>query len=332
MSEAQSITSIADRKVISTGFQPVIRGQYPFGVTQSRLPDMSGAHSHHYDPKIAYLMAMIAAWAYSDGQTLADKLQYYGFASNTVRHFSVVNQALHVVANGFFVRGADNRVGVLAFRGTEPAAVLDWLTHADASLQPFYGGVIHAGLHANVEAIWGYVDQLLSTASMGSEAKGDGLHSLYITGHGLGAAMAVVAAARLFTNDYDELQRIVKGIYTYGQPMVGDRSFARQCGDRFGDRLFRHVYRQDVVPHLPLVSKGALAHFGQQWVSNSTSTPWALRPAAGLSVVPSSADLVALGRSVATRIPILRSLSVVDSLDDHLPARYIDTCRASLAT
>lgn len=332
MSDADSIPSIAERRAIPTSFQPATRGNFPFGLAQSRLPDMTGAESRQYDPQIAYLMAMISAWAYSDGQTLADKLQYYGFASNTVRHFSAVNQALFVVANGFFVRSADNRVGVLAFRGPEPASVVRWLTHADSSMQPFHGGMIHSGIHANVEAIWGYVDQILTNAALGSDGRSERPRSLYLTGHGLGAAMAVVVAARLFTNDYDDLQSLVKGVYTYGQPMVGDHTFARQCGERFGGRLYRHAYRRDLVPHLPLGMNGtSFAHFGLEWVSNSSRTPWTIHSDAATVGGPKSNRLLAIGRSVLQNLPVVNALNL-GSVEDHWPARYVETCRASLAT
>lgn len=332
MSEGESVASIAERKTISTGFQPTTRGHFPFGVAQSRLPEMTGSESRRYDPKLAYLMAMTSAWAYSDGQSLADKLQYYGFASNRVKTFSAVNHPLFVAAGGFFIRSADGRVGVLVFRGPEPADVMRWLAHAHGSMQPFHGGMIHAGVHANVEAIWGHVDQLLNAAALEGDGRSEKLRSLYITGHGLGAAMAVIVAARVFTNDYDDLQPLVKGIYTYGQPMVGDRTFAHQCGERFGDRLFRHVFRRDVVPSLPSEPNGHLAHFGQEWVSSSTRTPWTIRTGTPSTTALIPADLIAVGRSVLHNLQVATKLSLLGSLDDHLPSRYVDACRASLAS
>lgn len=331
MSEGESIASIAERKTSSTGFQPTKPGHIPFGVSPSRLPELTGKESLQYDPKLAYLMAMSSAWAYSDGETLANKLHDYGFVSNTVLHFSTVNLPLFVAAGGFFIRSADGRLGVLIFRGTEPADTMNWLAHADRSLQPFHGGMIHAGVHANVEAIWGHVDQLLNAAALGPDGRGEGLSSLYLAGHGLGAAMAVVVAARLFTNDYADLQPLVKGVYTYGQPMVGDLTFARQCGERFGDRVFRHVFRHDPVPSLPSSPSGRLAHFGREWVSNSTRTPWTFRAGNAPATVSRPNGLVALGRSVLHNIQVATGLNLLRSLDDHLPSRYVDACRAALA-
>jgi len=75
-----------------------------------------------------------------------------------------------------------------------------------------------------------------------------------------------------------ELWGKLKGIYTYGQPMVisSNMKCVQECHNRIGDILFRHVYQNDIVPHVPPLSVGAFDHVGteyrykhQRWIQRS---------------------------------------------------------------
>jgi triacylglycerol lipase len=44
----------------------------------------------------------------------------------------------------------------------------------------------------------------------------------------------------------------VSGLYTYGQPRVGDFEFASRFDQGFGANTFRFVNYQDIVPRVPL--------------------------------------------------------------------------------
>src|ERR1700722_11279361 len=146
-----------------------------------------------YDPRIAYLAAVVSAWAYADARTMAMQLPYYGLPNCTVREFQVVNDARLVVSAAYFVRSEDGRVGVLAFRGTRPNDFINWLTDANTRLINFQYGKEHAGFFANVEPIWGAIACAIDDAiDPRRNANGGGgeapLENLYITGHSLGAA------------------------------------------------------------------------------------------------------------------------------------------------
>src|SRR5690606_37727833 len=68
-----------------------------------------------------------------------------------------------------------------------------------------------------------------------------------LTGHSLGGALAVLATAVLKIG----LRMPVAGVYTYGQPRVGDAEFCRVYDQVLKDITFRYVNDADVVPHLP---------------------------------------------------------------------------------
>lgn len=80
---------------------------------------------------------------------------------------------------------------------------------------------------------------------------------LFFAGHSLGGAQAVLAAW-FFHDHYPQAQ-----CYTFGQPRVGDSKFAGMCKERFGDRHWRLVNEEDIVPRLPGYLMG-YRHSGQE--------------------------------------------------------------------
>lgn len=69
-----------------------------------------------------------------------------------------------------------------------------------------------------------------------------------LTGHSLGAAAAVIEACYL-----NELGFNISGVYTFGEPRIGNRQFASYADEAFGDCHYRHVNGHDGVPMIPLI-------------------------------------------------------------------------------
>jgi hypothetical protein len=57
----------------------------------------------------------------------------------------------------------------------------------------------------------------------------------------------------------------LRGVYTYGGPMAVDDHDRSRCQDLCGDVTFRHVYYNDIVPHLPPLSTGSFDHVGAEY-------------------------------------------------------------------
>jgi hypothetical protein len=315
------------------------RPSRPFGVAAPRL---QAFRPLQYDPRMAYLTTTISAWAYSDAQTMASQLPYYGLPNCSVREFVVVNRAMLVVAAAYLVRSEDGTVGVLAFRGTVPDDFINWLTDANVSLTNYHYGRVHAGFYRNVEPLWSDIAAAIDDAispDQASDSPGNGgekrslrpLENLYITGHSLGAAMAVVAASRIFTSDYVDWQPLLRGVYTYGQPCVGDKVFAEHYQHEFP--LYRHVYRTDVVPRLPPRDVGRFQHFGTEFYAERSSEGWQQNspPRVAPALFVSAAVATAMADFLSRRLFFLRGLRLPYSLEDHSPQGYIDTSRASLS-
>lgn len=301
-----------------------------------------------YDHDVAYVMSIISAWAYSDADVLAAKLRYYGVDGARIRQVAVVNNALFVVATGYLILSKTGGVGVLAFRGTDPGNIITWLTDVQVFQRHFFGAQVHSGFYANVQAVWEDVVRALYHARNGQFISGgttgkeeltkpqEPLKALYVTGHSLGGAMAVLAAARLFQKGFEKWKPddLIRGVYTFGQPMVGDASFVQLVKNSFEDRLYRHVYRDDVVPHLPpepavpvpFVPTIRYEHVGDEWRAQNLDEHWSKSSAysgranIALAAISSAATAIEQRLFENARIGLY-------SLDDHMPSNYADVSK-----
>ena len=75
---------------------------------------------------------------------------------------------------------------------------------------------------------------------------------IWITGHSLGGALALMTAAMLQFEQSSDLNP--HAVYTFGQPRIGNREFAGKCNQAFGNRAYRFVHNNDIVPHVPPIA------------------------------------------------------------------------------
>lgn len=136
---------------------------------------------------------------------------------------------------------------IVAFRGTEPTNLRDFAADFDAGQIPFETkfqflgwGRVHEGWADGVAVVLRKVVEAL-------KAHDDGTRSLWITGHSLGGALAMLTAA--FLANVQKLP--LAGVYTFGQPRVGDPVFRAHYDETLGDITFRCVNDRDPVPHVP---------------------------------------------------------------------------------
>ncbi|XP_024532393.1 uncharacterized protein LOC112346842 [Selaginella moellendorffii] len=112
---------------------------------------------------------------------------------------------------------------------------------------------------------------------------------LYITGHSLGGALATLFTAMLFYNreenrvfysTEDDVARRLAALYTFGQPRVGDKSFASFMDTSLNKptmRYFRVVYNNDMVARVPFDnSLFGFKHFGNSCYFTYNYTPGTL--------------------------------------------------------
>lgn len=139
-------------------------------------------------------------------------------------------------ARGFL--GVCDTHAVLAFRGTDPVTLPNWLTVSVVRLVACgeYEGRVHHGFSYALRRTWNKVETILDEVRD---------KPLFLTGHSMGGALSVLAACRLA-----KAGRPPVAIYTFGAPRVGDQNFCTG----YALPTYRIVNRLDVVPELPLVS------------------------------------------------------------------------------
>ncbi|MGQ0637180.1 MAG: lipase family protein [Planctomycetaceae bacterium] len=149
---------------------------------------------------------------------------------------------------------------VVAFRGTEAPTSIeglkDWLLTDAFNLLVVpegrlgtdlaaagVGARFHQGFVNAIGEIWDPLYQLVEKHLQEAE------RPLWLTGHSLGGALAILAAW-LFTRRTVSVHQI----YTFGGPMVGNQQAVAALNREFAGKIFRFVNAPDPVPRLPMFS------------------------------------------------------------------------------
>jgi hypothetical protein len=158
-----------------------------------------------------------------------------------------------------FITGGPQHI-VIAFRGTE-INIVDLLTDAwalPASLSPKIPGKVHGGFAGTFHGLWPDLKTKLEAMRQAyPDAK------IWITGHSLGGALAVMAAATLAVEE----QQPVQGLITFGAPVTGDAEFHISVKTALGGRSWRCVHELDPVTldvaalHIPVRMPAAVTRF-----------------------------------------------------------------------
>jgi hypothetical protein len=164
-----------------------------------------------------------------------------------MQNISVCSSGIEKDANGFVGYDPAEQAIIVAFAGTDPLSIVDWIDDLDTIPVSYpacssSGCKVHQGFWDTYKAIqplvWSAVNALLK--EKGAKTK------VQITGHSLGAALATHCAIDF----YDSAAIQPNWVYTYGQPRVGNSAFA----DFYNSKITTHwrvTHHQDPVPHLP---------------------------------------------------------------------------------
>jgi triacylglycerol lipase len=175
------------------------------------------------------------------------------------RLISVGNTQVYVAAN-------DDHI-VAAFRGTESPTTIDglkdWLLTDAGNLlivpegrlgtdlaAAGAGARFHQGFVRAIGDIWEPFLEAIEAERKKNE------RPIWLTGHSLGGALALLAAWLLRRKFI-----AVHQVYTFGGPMIGNNEVVEAFAREFRDKIFRYVNRPDPVPKLPTISLIA-NHYG----------------------------------------------------------------------
>lgn len=196
-----------------------------------------------YSDRTALLMAKLAKRAYDPFEDDASFAEFQKVFAPL--GLEVCQKLVDKPAGTAGVVLANEDLIVIVFRGTEN--LLDWLTNLRVGWTELQGGVrVHRGFFKAYKpvrtALFDKVHELLKAKP----------RPVYITGHSLGGALAVMATAELANHDEVVVRDSIAACYTFGCPKAGDRLF-----DQFVKvPLYRITNGVDIVPALPPVLSG----------------------------------------------------------------------------
>jgi len=127
-------------------------------------------------------------------------------------------------------------VAVVVFRGTNDSG--DWFANLNRFIAKTPDGPAHRGFYTAYLRLAPQVVELIRE----SEAK-----SIWVTGHSLGGALAVLCAYELARDETIE----VAGLVTFGQPMVARLPLTNRIEELLSSRYVHFVNNSDIVPRVP---------------------------------------------------------------------------------
>lgn len=222
-----------------------------------------------YDPTLAKQMVMYSGASYCCGDLgkgvenwdcqVCKKLPHL---DTTVFYDSKTN------VNGFVGYDSAANTVIVAFAGTDPLSVKNWIDDIDTIKEKYTGCdngcEVHAGFYNAYQTVTNSVRAAVTKyVSAASNPK------IFCTGHSFGAALATYASLDIQNN----LRLTLSGTYTFGQPRVGDANFHSWVGRTLKSPFWRITHQRDPVPHLPLEAMG-FSHISTEVFYNEPSTSY----------------------------------------------------------
>ena len=190
-------------------------------------PDATG-----YEKNNGLCLAAASNLVYEEGPTIESTVPTWGFKSVKFVDADKDTQAFVAV---------NAEALLIVFRGTD--SIKNWMTNV--RIKPIEGpvGKVHRGFYEVAMRVWQSHIKGIVTEMRTAE------QPIWIAGHSLGGALAVLTGAILQLDAENPIS--VQGVYTFGQPRVGNMAFASGFDKSFKDQAYRLVNNNDIVPHVP---------------------------------------------------------------------------------
>lgn len=217
-----------------------------------------------YDISQTYQNLMYSYSAYCHPvDLLAWNCYFCTYNLSLTKGFEVYGFVNNVGKNVFGYIGYREDTVVVAFRGTQADSLANWISNLDASHLNPYPNVANAYVHAGFYDSYQSVQDEVRNATKELIAKVNPTR-IAVTGHSLGAALAILCAA-----DLASLYKLPVTVYDFGSPRVGNTYFVSYF-QSVVHTTYRIVNQADMVPHLPPKNLG-FAHLTREvWYLTAT--------------------------------------------------------------
>ncbi len=216
-----SVTHLACAKSAPTGFAPEANVRTTGDMLQV-LQLQSEKVGYNLANSLA--CARLARLAYDNESGIHEVVRAWGLGKA---------ETIEIGPNFALVYG-NEEVIIVAFRGTNERK--DFLTDFDFLPMKSPLGCVHRGFMKATLSFWPKLPNVISTLRTQRQR-------VWLTGHSLGGAIALLATTRLMLRD----KQRIDGLHTFGQPPVGTRGFCRNADKLVRGRYFRFVNNVDAI-------------------------------------------------------------------------------------
>lgn len=164
--------------------------------------------------------------------------------------------------------GSDDDDIVVSFRGTDN--LKNWIQDLKFPKSTSYPKCPQCKVHSGFWSAWLELEtDVLAEVERLVKLKPSA--KIFVTGHSLGAALAALCAAELGASSHS-LGFPIEGVYTFGQPRVGNTAFTSfyELGEHVSWRI---THWRDIVPHLPFEVLG-FRHTSTEVFYNEENSDW----------------------------------------------------------
>ena len=195
-------------------------------------PEWKRGHSKRDALSLAVFSELAYEKKWADAQKVLREWDFTKMSRSSVKKGWDIDTSATIAVN--------DGILIVALRGSHSLA--NWATNIQIAKDPgpFNDTNVHQGFQ---DALY---PALLDIAMKAQEMR-DNHQQIWITGHSLGGALAVLLTAMLLERKIE-----ISGLYTFAAPRVGNHKFQVQFDAKMsGKPSYRYVNEHDIVPQLP---------------------------------------------------------------------------------
>jgi triacylglycerol lipase len=164
-------------------------------------------HADGHSLEHAYWLGRAARLAYGDESEIRADADKWGF--DQVACFCGTHRMPFPLEDTQAYLAASDHMIVVAFLGTEPAQIRDWLSDSNTPVipGPANKGLVHLGFSRALASVYPEIRDKVEEVRTNDQ-------TLWFTGHSLGGALAMLAGATMYLEDP---KLLADGVYTFGE-------------------------------------------------------------------------------------------------------------------